>query len=62
MIKYRWTQKKNLTTIKLFRKEQGKMEANLIRIINGEIIIVPKIKHIDKDSNISLLVSGYKRV
>ena len=54
--------KKNLTVnkaIELFRKEQGLMECNYAKLVNGEVLHSKSVKMKTKDENISRLVKNY---
>ena len=54
--------KKNLTVnkaIELFRKEQGLMECNYVKLVNGEVLHTKSVKMKSKDENIARLVKSY---
>ena len=46
--------------MELFRKEQGLMEANHIKLINGEVLHTKSTKMKAKDEKISRLVKSYR--
>ena len=52
----------NLTVIKtveLFRCEQKKMEANLLKVLQGETITIIRKKQVNKNKQIKNLITDY---